>query len=1084
MIVSDKDLRAVTESGFGSWAKGGANKWYRQADKPLGTFSEHPSTANSLIVASGSTQSPEFVIYNALTGNEVKKVPSPSRVTHLRASYNLLVSAASDGNIRTHDFRAASRKDDGFGATQSSAFAHAGGVQDLEVSGNYVYSCGWSFGQARPLLDPLVKVYDIRTMRTLAPIQFSQGATHVNVHPKKSSSLVVTSAQGLVAVIDLLNPVSGNEYHQLGIASYVSAVAVNPTGSYIAFGDADGYIHMITSGSGEERIPWNGFDGQPPPWPDQPDPLPDIHWTDTTPLNSIGMPYYDSPLLSGTSAVLLGGPSYCPPPPKVPDQVLKTMRVHDFVGYATLPKELRGKRNVVETAPAVKDEGRFRSTQHKKDFRSPTTSPTLSTFPRPEIPDHWRKTDIKYSKFGIEDFDFGYYNKTVYSGLETHIMNSYTNAIIQALFFTILVREHAKSHITTPCMIEHCLLCELGFLSRMLEDARGTNCQASNFCKVIGRKAQATALGLIDWVTDGPSPDYANMIQQFNRFAMEEMSGEGNMAPNPAIVPTTQGKHPSSIPSPITQFFGIQSKTVLTCGSCGATTERSGSTHVVDLTELATSGISSFSDLLSTSLQRESSYKATCQFCRSTTSLGSKRVIPFENLPTLLTVNASAFSDDNVSMWMDKRTPTGTQRFLEPEAVVSFSEHDSEANGNSESSTIKYTVRAVVYEVRAGAKSKHLVTVVRVPEAERRNSAGSAWYLFNDFVVRRISEEEALECSGSWKVPCILFLERVDYMNKLDLSGLPSKQDRNILTQQQSISRYTDPQSQKHKVLGLDELPTPGTVVAIDAEFVALQQEESELRSDGTKKVLRPSQLTLARVSVLRGMGSQNGTPFIDDYIHTTDTIVDYLTEYSGIRFGDLDPQMSRHTLLPLKVVYKKLRLLVDLGCIFVGHGLPKDFRTINLFVPPEQVIDTVDLYFVKARQRRLSLRFLSWYVLKEPIQAVTHDSIEDARAALLLYEKYQEYEEEGKFDDILEEIYREGKKVNFKPPQAQPEPEPSPPPATNNLPLAMQPPYSYHQQQAFTGFLSPQPAPYSFAHLAALQYQQPWNTHNGSQRR
>jgi hypothetical protein len=45
---------------------------------------------------------------------------------------------------------------------------------------------------------------------------------------------------------------------------------------------------------------------------------------------------------------------------------------------------------------------------------------------------------------------------------------------------------------------------------------------------------------------------------------------------------------------------------------------------------------------------------------------------------------------------------------------------------------------------------------------------------------------------------------------------------------------------------------------------------------------------------------------------------------------GDLDPMLSAHTLLPLKTVYKKLRLLVDLGCIFIGHGLTKDFRIIS----------------------------------------------------------------------------------------------------------------------------------------------------------
>jgi len=63
-----------------------------------------------------------------------------------------------------------------------------------------------------------------------------------------------------------------------------------------------------------------------------------------------------------------------------------------------------------------------------------------------------------------------------------------------------------------------------------------------------------------------------------------------------------------------------------------------------------------------------------------------------------------------------------------------------------------------------------------------------------------------------------------------------------------------------------------------------MQQEETEYRSDGTKKVLRPARLSLARVSVLRGDGPKQGVPFIDDHIHTSEIIVDYLTEFSGIR--------------------------------------------------------------------------------------------------------------------------------------------------------------------------------------------------------
>ena len=57
-----------------------------------------------------------------------------------------------------------------------------------------------------------------------------------------------------------------------------------------------------------------------------------------------------------------------------------------------------------------------------------------------------------------------------------------------------------------------------------------------------------------------------------------------------------------------------------------------------------------------------------------------------------------------------------------------------------------------------------------------------------------------------------------------------------------------------------------------------------DYRSDGTRLVRRPSQMTLARVSVLRGEGSRTGVPFIDDHILTLEPIADYLTEFSGIR--------------------------------------------------------------------------------------------------------------------------------------------------------------------------------------------------------
>lgn len=70
-----------------------------------------------------------------------------------------------------------------------------------------------------------------------------------------------------------------------------------------------------------------------------------------------------------------------------------------------------------------------------------------------------------------------------------------------------------------------------------------------------------------------------------------------------------------------------------------------------------------------------------------------------------------------------------------------------------------------------------------------------------------------------------------------------------------------------------------------------------------------------------------------------------------------------------------------------------------------------------KTSHRKLSLRFLAHVVLREEIQQITHDSVEDSRTALKLYKKYLEYTDAGVMETMMDNILSEGIKLGFKPP-------------------------------------------------------------------
>jgi len=54
----------------------------------------------------------------------------------------------------------------------------------------------------------------------------------------------------------------------------------------------------------------------------------------------------------------------------------------------------------------------------------------------------------------------------------------------------------------------------------------------------------------------------------------------------------------------------------------------------------------------------------------------------------------------------------------------------------------------------------------------------------------------------------------------------------------------------------------------------------------------------------------------------------------------------------------------------------------------------------------------LSWFLLKKDIQTASHDSIEDARYALLLYKLWKDFKRDDRLSDVMDDIFFEGHKL------------------------------------------------------------------------
>ncbi|KAH3679886.1 hypothetical protein WICMUC_000629 [Wickerhamomyces mucosus] len=885
-------------------------------------------------------------------------------------------------------------------------------LSDIDLKDNTLVSCGYSLRHGNHVLDPFVNVYDLRTLKSLPPIPFPAGASFVRLHPRLSSSAIIASKTGQIQVVDVHNP-SDVQLYQVDVGPKIVSFELSSTGDYLGIVDHYSLFHLWCQNPElsqmSERTPL-----EYPSLPRSNDSYVDVD-DHEVPLNSIGLPYYKENLLSAWSSQAIFRSAGTIPknidPTKFDD--LKNIRIDNsntVITEGQYDKEKYGRRNQAKKYVSLSngDLGRFLSA---KNVSSPLKKKVLSDDSKEQIfdikkgnpPNAFKKLEILYSKFGVEDFDFDSYNSTYFSGLESHVDNSYTNALIQLYRFVPEFFSFLVSNLAFENLHSNDLLRELGYLYDMLVKSNGRHFRPTNFQHNLSYIPEASQLGLIKkeiLASDGSSD--AQRLKVFNRFLLNKISYDERK----------QNYH-SQRPNSFDKIFGIEIEVQKRHSFSSNSLRDLEIHHSLDafLTD------NHFKQLLQRNINPtiitflEASMSRIEQIKNEHGAFEQSKIV--RKIPPVLSV------DLHLSQAHIKSIRT-TKDWLKAKFYAARSNNgyvlvESLRNQDTSEFYQQYELVGFVAEISGEIdKDKHLVTFLQTYDETNRTKN---WFLFNDFLVLPIAEEEALNLQYWWKTPVTLVYRNTSTDSKFCYDGWKYNINDEILYRDHFAAGTREGKRIEYELLTKEEAPNPGTLVAIDAEFVIIEEEQFELKSNGSRSLLKPSYQTLARVSVLRGdEGPKFGVPFIDDYVVVHEPIHDYLTSFSGIEPGDLDPQTSNKPLVEREVVYRKLWLLLNLGCVFVGHGLTNDFRTINISVPKSQVRDTA-VFFYKG-QRILSLRYLAYSLLNKRVQTGNHDSIEDAHTALLIYKEYEILKSNGSFEETLNTIYKEGQILKFKPPE------------------------------------------------------------------
>ena len=136
----------------------------------------------------------------------------------------------------------------------------------------------------------------------------------------------------------------------------------------------------------------------------------------------------------------------------------------------------------------------------------------------------------------------------------------------------------------------------------------------------------------------------------------------------------------------------------------------------------------------------------------------------------------------------------------------------------------------------------------------------------------------------------------------------------------------------------------------------------------------------LARVAIVNGRGDA----VLDTFVRPQEAVTDYRTKFSGVRPADL---------VDAPLFADVQRQVADMlkSRILVGHGLENDLAALLFHHPTRMTRDTARYApLMRAPGVPHALRFLAQRELGVKIQHAEHSPVEDARAALFIYQMHR----------------------------------------------------------------------------------------------